>query len=161
SLLVFFSDEMVGSIVFWLMGSLSAADWARVQAIMPYVVIGSLPLLCSARGLNAMLLGEESATYLGIDTEKLKRLLLAAASLLVGAAVAGSGIIGFVGLIVPHLARLITGPDHRVLLPASALLGASFLVGADLIARVVIAPAQLPVGIVTALTGGPFFLFLL
>lgn len=161
SLLVFFSDEMVGSIVFWLMGSLSAADWARVQVMAPYAVMGSLPLLLSARGLNAMLLGEESAAYLGVDTEKLKRLLLAAASLLVGAAVAVSGIIGFVGLIVPHLARLITGPDHRVLLPASALLGAAFLVGADLIARVIIAPAQLPVGIVTALTGGPFFLFLL
>ena len=117
------------------------------------------PLL--ARPLNAMLLGEGEAKHLGIRTERVKQLVIALAALVVGAAVAVSGIIGFIGLVVPHLLRLAVGPDHRVLVPGSALLGGALLLGADLLARTIVAPAELPIGIVTALLGAPFFLWLL
>jgi iron complex transport system permease protein len=114
-----------------------------------------------ARALNALLLGESEARHLGIEVERLKRELILCIALGVGAAVAAAGLIGFVGLIVPHLVRLIAGPDHRVVLPASALAGASLLLFADVFARLVLAPAELPIGIVTAFIGAPFFLFLL
>jgi iron complex transport system permease protein len=118
-------------------------------------------LPCRARALNALLLGESEARHLGIEVERLKRELILCIALGVGAAVAAAGLIGFVGLIVPHLVRLIAGPDHRVVLPASALAGASLLLFADVFARLVLAPAELPIGIVTAFIGAPFFLFLL
>ena len=114
-----------------------------------------------ARALNALLLGESEARHLGFEVERLKRELVFCTALGVGAAVAAAGLIGFVGLVVPHMVRLLSGPDHRVLLPASLLAGASLLLFADLIARLALAPAELPIGIVTAFIGAPFFLFLL
>jgi len=145
--------------VFWLMGHLHNASWADVEvlavALPPFFVL----LLVFARDLNVLLLGEEEAHTLGVEVEFTKRLLLAAASLVTAAAVAVSGVIGFVGLIVPHGMRLLVGPDHRILLPTSALAGASFLVATDTLARS--GPGELPVGIVTAAVGAPFFLYLL
>jgi iron complex transport system permease protein len=113
------------------------------------------------RQLNLLLLGEETAQYRGLDTQKVQKLLLVFASLITGVAVAFTGVIGFVGLIIPHLIRLITGPDHRILLPTSSMIGASFLIVADVVAKTIIYPTELPVGIITALCGTPFFLYLL
>jgi iron complex transport system permease protein len=145
--------------VYWLMGHLDSATWTDVGVVALAVPPLFAVLLLFARALNVLLLGEEEAHTLGVDVEFTKRLLLAAASLVTAAAVAVSGVIGFVGLIVPHGMRLLVGPDHRVLLPTSALAGASFLVAADTLARS--GAAELPVGIVTAAVGAPFFLYLL
>ncbi len=161
SLNVFFSGERLHQVVYWMMGGLGGARWAYIRVMIPYVLLGFGGIYFFARELNAMLLGEETAHYLGIDTEKLKKIFLVTASLLVSAAVSTSGIIGFIGLVVPHIVRLLSGPDHRFLLPTSALCGAILLIGADTLARTVIAPIELPVGIITALLGAPFFLYLL
>ena len=161
SLLIYFAGERLLQVVFWMMGGLGGARWSYVRIMLPYVFIGFGIIYFFARELNAMLLGEDTARYLGIDAEKLKKIFLVAASLLVSAAVSTSGIIGFIGLVVPHMIRLVAGPDHRFLLPASALTGAVLLLGADTLARTVIAPAELPVGIITAILGAPFFLYLL
>jgi len=151
----------VQGILFWLMGSLATQSYALVAASAFYVAVGGHLLLREARVFNALSLGEEAATQLGIDVARSRRLAFVVSSLLVGAAVAVSGMIGFVGLIVPHVARLLIGPDHRLLLPASALLGASFLVAADAVARSAAGGSEIPIGVVTALTGGPFFIYLL
>ena len=148
-------------IVFWVMGGLAGADWRAVGLLLPVALLGSGACLLFARELNGLALGDEQALHLGLDARRLKRLLLGVTTLMTGVAVAVSGTIGFVGLIVPHAMRLVIGPDHRWLLPASALSGALFLIVADTGARVVIAPAELPVGIITAVCGGPFFLYLL
>ena len=161
SLAVYFSNQQIHQVVFWLMGGFSGATWQYVRLAVPYVAIGCAACLVYARELNAMVLGEDTAIHLGVDTEWVKRALLGAASLLTATAVATSGLIGFVGLIVPHVVRLLAGPDHRVLIPASALAGAAFLVTADAMARTVIAPTELPVGILTSMFGGPFFIYLL
>lgn len=161
SLFVFFAGERMHQVVFWMMGGLGGARWSYIRGMIPYVLVGFLVIYFFARELNALLLGEDTAHYLGIETEKIKKIFLVAASLLVSAAVSTSGIIGFVGLVVPHMVRLIAGPDHHFLLPASALTGAILLIGADMLARTVIAPTELPVGIITALLGAPFFLYLL
>jgi iron complex transport system permease protein len=145
--------------VLWLMGHLYNSSWGEVEATLPVAVLGFLVLLAYAREMNVLLLGEEDAHTLGIEVERTKRLLLGVASVVTAVAVAVAGVIGFVGLIVPHIMRLLVGPDHRVLLPASALGGATFLVLADTLARA--GPEQLPVGIVTAAVGAPFFLYLL
>ena len=145
--------------VFWLMGHLHLASWEDVTLVLPVALLGFGVLLAYARDLNVLLLGEEDAHALGVEVERTKRLLLAVASVMTGAAVAVSGVIGFVGLVVPHVMRLLVGPDHRILLPTSALAGASFLVATDTVARS--GPAELPVGIVTAFLGAPFFLYLL
>jgi iron complex transport system permease protein len=148
-------------VLFWIMGSLSTQSYGLVAAAAAYG-IGGLGWLClRAQDLNLLAAGEEGAQQLGVDVERTRRVAFVAASLLVGAAVSVSGMIGFVGLIVPHLLRLLLGPDHRLLLPASFLGGAVFLVWADALARTLLGPAELPVGVVTALTGGPFFLYLL
>ena len=118
-------------------------------------------MLLNVRKLNVMLLGDEPAQHLGVDVERLKQVLLGAATLTAAAAVAVSGVIGFVGLIIPHAVRLVVGPDHRVLLPAATLAGAIFLTAADTLARVAAAPGEIPVGVITALCGGPFFIYLL
>jgi iron complex transport system permease protein len=153
--------EQMSRIVFWMMGGLQGATWTQVGIVGGMLVVGlALPLLF-ARELNIMLLGDERAGELGVDVERVKRVVLAAASLVVSAAVSVSGLIGFVGLMTPHAARLVLGPDHRLLLPASVLSGAIVMVLADLVARVVLAPVELPVGIVTALAGGPVFIWLL
>ncbi len=156
-----FSQRDLRQIVFWLMGGFSGRGWDYVLAVTPYIVAGTAVLGFYARDLNALQLGEEAAGHLGIEVESLKRSLILAATLATGAAVAASGVIGFVGLVVPHALRLVLGPDHRILLPTSGLAGATLLVLADLGARTVVPPAEVPVGIITALLGGPFFIYLL
>lgn len=161
SLLVFVSGSRLQPLIYWLMGSFSARNWSHVAIALPYIVATLMLLACLTRELNVLLLGEENAQHLGVPVEKVKKLLLGAATLLTAASVAVAGPIGFVGLIIPHVARLVFGPDHRLLLPAAVLTGATFLVGADLLARMVIAPGEIPVGIITAICGGPFFAYLL
>lgn len=160
-LLMLASHADLQRIFYWLMGSLAARRWDHVQMVWPYALGGVLFLQFYARDLNLILQGEEQAQYLGVEVEKVKRVLLVVSALLTAAAVAVSGVIGFVGLIVPHVMRLIVGPDHRRLFPASVLGGAILVVGADLLARLVLAPAELPIGVVTSLLGCPFFLYLL
>ncbi|MEW5784454.1 MAG: iron chelate uptake ABC transporter family permease subunit [Bacillota bacterium] len=161
SLLTYYAGEKLHLVIFWLMGGLGGATWYKVRLIIPYVLAGFICVSIFARELNALLLGEETARHLGVETDKVKTTLLVGASLLVAAAVSSSGMIGFVGLVVPHFIRLIAGPDHRFLLPASALLGASLLIATDTLARSVIAPAELPLGIITAIVGAPLFVYLL
>ncbi|MEQ8236241.1 MAG: iron chelate uptake ABC transporter family permease subunit [Syntrophomonadaceae bacterium] len=161
SLCQFFSGDQLHQVVFWLMGSFSGRGWNYVNIFIPYGLVGAIIVFVYARELNAMLLGEESAQHLGVEVERVKRRLLIAAAILTGACVSVSGLIGFVGLVIPHVVRLVFGPDHRTLLPAVALIGAIFLLLADIISRIIIAPGELPVGIVTALVGGPFFIYLL
>tara|TARA_Y100001934_G_C12337073_1_gene768189 strand:- start:755 stop:1597 length:843 start_codon:yes stop_codon:yes gene_type:complete len=148
-------------ILFWLMGSLSSRRWEHVHMAWPQILVGVLYMQWLTRDLNILTQGEEYALYLGLDVERSKRLLLMGASFVAAAAVSVSGIIGFVGLVVPHVMRMWVGPDHRVLLPASMLGGAVLLINADLLARVLIEPAELPIGIITSLLGCPFFLYLL
>lgn len=151
----------VQRILFWLMGSLASRRWEHVHMVWPQIAVGALFLQFYARDLDLIVQGEEQAQYLGVDVERVKRHLLVGASLLAAGAVAVSGIIGFVGLIVPHVMRLIVGPNHRALLPSSMLGGAILLVGSDLLARIVVEPAEVPIGIITSLLGAPFFLYLL
>jgi len=155
------SYSQAHGVLFWLMGSLSGQSWGLIAAAAAYALAGLAWLAAHAQDLNLLAAGEEGAAELGVDVERARRAVFVAASLLVGAAVSVSGMISFVGLIVPHLIRLVLGADHRLLLPASFLGGAAFLVWADALARTALAPAELPVGVVTALLGGPFFLFLL
>lgn len=154
-------DATLRTLTFWNLGSLNGASYARLWPLLVVVlaVIAWLPRRASA--LNALLLGESEARHLGFDVERLKGELVFCTALGVGAAVAASGLIGFIGLVVPHLVRLLAGPDHRVLLPASALAGASLILFSDLAARLMLSPAELPIGIVTALVGAPLFLYLL
>ena len=161
-LLVFVAnDAQIRNITFWMLGSLGNATWTSALAVLPCVALAMAGLLRSARPLNLLLLGEREAQHLGVDVARLKRHILFFAALAVGAAVAFCGVIGFVGLMVPHVLRLWLGPDQRRVLPGSALLGACLLLVADLLARTVVSPAELPIGIVTALMGAPFFLWLL
>lgn len=145
----------------WLMGTLTAPTYSSLFGLVLYLVIGLFLLFSQMRVLNILTLGEESARTLGIDTERAKRFLFVLTALVTGAVVSVSGMIGFIGMIVPHAVRLILGADHRLLLPASALVGGTFLMGADTVARTLIAPTEIPVGIITALAGGPFFVYLL
>ena len=149
------------SLFLWLIGSLSALRGDVTHLVALFLGLGLLCALPLARGLNLLALGEESASQLGVEVERQKRILLIATSLMVGAAVAAAGLIGFVGLIIPHLLRLVLGPDHRLLIPASALGGAAFLVACDTFARNLPGGRELPVGAITALAGGPLFLWLL
>lgn len=160
--LMFLSDDQqLRDINFWLLGSLGSAAWDGLARAAPVIVIPTLLLALLGRQLNALLLGEAAALHLGFDVEWLKRSIVVLAALGVGASVALTGIIGFVGLVVPHLVRLTIGPDHRALMPASILLGAALLLVADLAARTLVLPAELPLSILTSLVGGPFFLWLL
>ena len=162
SLLSYFSDnQMLRQISVWQMGNLGGANWLKVGIMA--VVSGLMLLILSsqAKPLNALLLGESEARHLGIDVQKVKRKLIFLTALGVGVSVALAGLIGFIGLIIPHIVRLLIGPDHRWLLPTTALAGASLLMIADSIARVVVLPAELPTGILTALLGAPFFIALL
>ncbi|MBZ9664375.1 iron ABC transporter permease [Pseudomonas sp. LMG 31766] len=154
-------DATLRTLTFWNLGSLNGASYSRLWPLLLATLAVALWLPRRARALNALLLGESEARHLGFDVERLKRELVFCTALGVGAAVAAAGLIGFIGLVVPHLMRLLVGPDHRLLLPASALAGASLLLLADLVARLALAPAELPIGIVTALIGAPFFLYLL
>jgi iron complex transport system permease protein len=148
-------------LLFWLMGSLSTRAYATVAFIWGYIVLGFLWLWAKGLALNLITLGEEAAMQLGVETGALQRQIFVASSLMIGAMVSVSGMIGFVGLMIPHVMRLIVGSDHRLLLPASFFAGGIFLAWADTLARTMLAPAELPVGIITAFFGGPFFLYLL
>ena len=161
SFLIYFSRQEYHRIVFWLLGSLSLASWSAVAVLVIAVAIGFTAVFLYSRDLNALLLGEETAHNLGVDPERLKTTMLLMAAIMTAAAVAFTGVIGFVGLIVPHMVRLVVGADHRMLVPSASLTGAIFLIWADSIAKTAIAPTELPVGIITALCGGPFFLYLL
>ncbi|HLR76913.1 MAG TPA: iron ABC transporter permease, partial [Balneolaceae bacterium] len=155
------NDEQLRDIAFWSLGSLGGAVWTSVLLVAPFILLAILLLPRLSKGLNAMLLGEDEATHLGVNTEKIKRQIIILVALAVGTSVSVAGIIGFVGLVVPHLLRLMIGPDHRMLLPGSAVLGACLLLASDLVARTVVSPAELPIGIITATIGAPFFLWLL
>lgn len=161
SLAMSFSGEQIRNIYAWLLGGLVAQGWRSIAIVLPVVAIGLAGAGFVAHELNLVALGEERAAQLGIEIDRLKRRAIAVGALLAAAAVSVAGVIGFVGLMTPHLLRLFVGADNRRLLPASVLGGATLLILADLAARTVIAPSELPVGVVTALLGGPFFLFLL
>ena len=155
------STETARTMLFWMMGSLADASPSKPLALIPYAVVGAAALLASASRLNLFAVGEENAAALGVDTERSKAIIFVASSLLTGAAVAFAGVIGFVGLLVPHAARAVAGNDQRVLLPLSAVSGAALLVAADAVSRFVAAPSELPIGAVTAAIGAPVFVYLL
>jgi len=155
------NDEQLRSITFWSLGSLGAASWKGIIALIPFIAIPMILLPRLARSLNAFALGEAEAAYMGVNVKRLKNQVIILSTLAVGASVAVSGIIGFVGLIVPHILRTMAGNDHQHLLINSALLGASLLNLADILSRTIIAPAELPIGIVTAILGTPLFIALL
>ncbi|QSB04142.1 FecCD family ABC transporter permease [Natronoglycomyces albus] len=161
-LLIFISDEsQITSITFWQMGSLAQATWPKVIAILPLAALGLIIAPLYARSLDLLSLGERPARHLGVNVERMRIVLIGVIALLTAAAVAVSGVIGFIGLVVPHLLRMAIGPGHRVLIPLSMLGGAAVLVWADLAARTIAAPAELPLGVLTALVGSPFFFWLL
>ena len=165
ALIMFFisvsQKEELHTIIFWLMGDFSFSNYQTIRIIFPYILLSFLFLYSRARQLNLILSGEENALQLGVNVENLRLISYLSASLLTAASVSVCGLIGFVGLIVPHSVRLIFGPDHRLLIPCSALVGASFLIASDTLARTLLAPIELPVGVITAAFGGPFFIYLL
>ncbi|NWG01341.1 MAG: iron chelate uptake ABC transporter family permease subunit [Syntrophaceae bacterium] len=165
ALIMFFisvsQKEELRTIIFWLMGDFSFANARSILIILPYILLGISLLLLRSRHLNLILSGEENAVQLGVEVEKLKLISYLCASLMTAASVSVCGLIGFVGLIIPHSVRLIFGPDHRLLIPSAALIGASFLIASDTFARTILAPTELPVGVITAAFGGPFFIYLL
>nr|MBQ6740713.1 iron ABC transporter permease [Synergistaceae bacterium] len=149
------------SAMFWMLGGLGGARWGRLGVPFAIVILALIIFMLNARNLNALLLGDESAAAIGVDIVKFRRFLFVASSVLTGVIVAVSGSIGFVGLIVPHAVRLIAGADHERVLPIGALAGAIFLIWADLFSRTVLAPRELPLGIITGFVGAPFFIWLL
>jgi iron complex transport system permease protein len=160
--LIFTADDLqIRDLTFWSLGSIGSSTWKTVLQTSPFLIIALAGIPFLAKPLNILLLGETEARHLGVNAERVKKIVILLAALGIGAAVAVSGIIGFVGLVVPHLIRLIIGPDHRFLMPASMLLGAALMLASDLFARMVVAPAELPIGIVTATIGAPFFIWLL
>jgi iron complex transport system permease protein len=161
SLMMLLNHDEFSRIVFWTMGGFSLINWNSVVFTTPIIVIGSFVMYVFSRDVNAILTGEEVAEHLGVNTELVKKIILITGSLVTATAVSVGGIIGFVGLIVPHISRLIVGPDNRILVPFSAISGAIFLTFADLLARIILKPMEIPIGIITAALGGPFFLYLL
>ncbi|CAI9120383.1 FecCD family ABC transporter permease [Brytella acorum] len=155
------NDTALRDLTFWTMGSLAGATWTRIGLLMPFLIVAAVLIGVLATPLNALLLGDTDAALMGYRVERSKRLAMLGVALATGPVVAFAGVIGFVGVVVPHLVRLMTGPDHRVVLPCSALLGAILLVCADTIARIVAIPADVPVGVVTAAIGAPVFVWLL
>jgi len=155
------NDQQLRSLTFWSMGSVAQSEWSQLLPAVGIMTASTLLLCRFGHCLNLLLLGERAARHAGLPVARVKRLLVALVALQVGAAVAITGVIGFVGLVVPHMIRLLIGPDHRLLLPASVLGGAVLLLASDLVARSIVAPAELPIGLVTTLIGGPFFLLLL
>jgi iron complex transport system permease protein len=153
--------EVAQEVVFWLLGGLDSRTWTHVWLAGVPIALGLVAALAVARDLDLFLSGEEAAASLGVDVERVKRAVLVIAALLTGAAVAVSGVVGFVGLIVPHAVRLLVGPAHRRVIPMTALVGATFLVVADLVARTALTPHEISLGVVTACCGAPFFLWLL
>lgn len=161
SFLMVIYDKDMTKIIYWTMGSLAGKGWEPIIKISLPLIIAITVINFFARDLNILLMGEESAQSLGVDVDKTKIYILVLCTLITSIVVSVSGIIGFVGLIIPHIIRLLLGPDHRILLPASALLGGIFMIFADTIARTLISPVEIPVGVITALFGGPFFIYLL
>jgi len=163
SFLIFLSSggEKLADVLFWIMGGLGRAQWATISILAPIVVVGLAAVGLFARDLNALALGEEGALHVGVDPGKTIAWLLLLTTLLTAAAVALAGTVGFIGLVVPHVMRLLVGPDHRRLIPLSALAGGVFLIWSDIVARTIAAPTELPVGVITAFLGAPFFLYLL
>jgi iron complex transport system permease protein len=161
SFLIVIASRDVNSIIYWTLGSFSARGWNHVGIVIMPLLLGTAVLMAYAKDLNLLLLGEDTASNTGVEVEKVKRIILVISTLMTAFAVSVSGIIGFVGLIVPHVTRILTGPDHRNLIPAAGLMGGLFLVLTDTFSRTVISPAELPVGILTALAGAPFFIYLL
>ncbi|MTJ80679.1 MAG: iron ABC transporter permease [Telmatospirillum sp.] len=155
------NDRQLRDLTFWTLGSLSGVSWPRLAAELPFLILGALCLGPLAHTLNALLLSESDAFHMGANVERAKRLSLLAVACLVGVTVSTVGVIGFIGVLVPNLARLLVGPDHRLVLPVSALTGALLLLGADMISRTAAAPAEMPVGVVTAVIGAPCFFWLL
>jgi len=161
-MLVFVADDrQLRDITFWMLGSLSGATWAKAATLAPVLAVALAACLSVARGLDVLVLGEAEAFHSGVDVERLKRIAIVLVSAMTGVAVSVCGVVGFVGIVVPHLLRLVIGPAHRLLLPASALLGAVLMTGADTLARTIVAPAEMPIGILTAAVGAPFFLAIL
>lgn len=161
SLMIALTGEELRQIIGWLLGSVSMRGWTHVQIVLPFFVVGSVLLLFNVKELNAMSFGEDQAHHLGVNVRHKKMMIMIAGSILTGAAVAVSGTIGFVGLVVPHFIRLIWGPDHTHLLPLSVLAGGSFLIVTDLVSRMIISPSELPIGVITALIGAPIFAVIL
>ncbi|WEX76676.1 iron ABC transporter permease [Sinorhizobium numidicum] len=160
--LVFIADDkQLRDLTFWNLGSLAGANWTKIVAAGPIILVSLAVVPFLARGLNAITLGEAAAFHMGIPVQRLKNIAVFGVAAAIGASVAVSGGIGFVGIVVPHLLRLVIGPDHRYLLPASALLGGTMLLFADMLARTIVSPAELPIGIITAFVGAPFFLWVL
>ncbi len=160
SLLLVMSRNAIQQVLFWLMGSLASARWDHVEVVLPYAILGLAVTWYLARDLDLLLWGDTTGASLGVNVERSRTILLAAASLMTAAAVAVCGIVGFVGLLVPHIARFLVGPVHRRLLPAAALLGGVLLLWADVVARTVWAPVELPLGAITAIVGAPFLVYL-
>ncbi|WP_274309078.1 FecCD family ABC transporter permease [Solibacillus daqui] len=160
SLMVALTGEQLREIIGWLLGSVSMRGWPYVRMVVPFIIIGTLIIWLNRRELNAMIYGEERAQYLGVNVKRSKYMILAGGSILTGAAVAASGTIGFVGLVVPHMIRIVIGADHRHLLSLSFLNGASLLVICDLVSRTIIAPVELPIGVITSFIGAPVFAYI-
>jgi len=161
SALQYFAGDKLSGVVFWLMGGLNNATWDQILISVPAAILGCSIIMMLSRDLNAIMVGEEQAGNLGINVNQVRMILLLAASLVTAIAVSVAGTIGFVGLIIPHVLRILVGPDHRVLLPTSIIGGALFMVATDTLARTIISPAELPVGIITSIMGAPFFIYLL
>ncbi|WP_245869846.1 FecCD family ABC transporter permease [Pedobacter ginsengisoli] len=155
------TDAQLRNITFWNLGSLGGASWQTVSALLPFVLIPIIILPFFAKSLNALVLGESQALHMGINVKVVKRMIIILATMAVGASVAMAGIIGFIGLIIPHIIRMTFTADHRIVIPGSALLGGALLTGADLIARTIVAPAELPIGILTAMIGVPVFIYII
>jgi len=155
------TDAQLRNITFWNLGSLGGASWQTVSALLPFVLIPIVTLPFFAKSLNALALGESQALHMGINVKVVKRMIIILATMAVGASVAMAGIIGFIGLIIPHIIRMTFTADHRLVIPGSALLGGALLTGADLIARTIVAPAELPIGILTAMIGVPVFIYII
>ncbi|MDZ7671541.1 MAG: iron chelate uptake ABC transporter family permease subunit [Halanaerobiales bacterium] len=161
SFLMVIGTRDLQKIIYWLLGSLSTASWTDIKLMLPYFLLGNIIIVFFLKDLNLILLGETSAQHLGVDVEKSKKYLIVGASLVTASVVSVSGSIGFIGLIVPHIARMLVGPDHKRLYPTAAVLGGIFLIISDDLARIILSPMEIPVGIITALTGGPYFIYLL
>lgn len=161
SFMVSISHQTVNEIVFWMMGSLKMRGWEFSLAILPYFLVGTIVLLAYGRALNLFALGEKRAAHLGVHVERTKWIILIISTLVSAAAVSVAGVIGFVGLIIPHLIRLIVGPDYRLILPLAVIFGSIYVLWADTLARIVLSPREIPLGVVTAFLGAPFFAYLL
>jgi len=161
SFMVSMSKQVINEIVFWLMGSLAMRGWSYTLTMLPYLLVGFIVLICYARPLNLLALGERQASHLGVHVERTKLVVLIIATFITAAAVSVAGVIGFVGLIVPHLVRLLVGPDYRLIIPLSAIGGGLYVLWADTLARSLLSPTEIPLGVITAFLGAPFFAYLL